>query len=96
MSRWEKVCGKPDEGTTVRSLNDNSSWTTKVFHLGELDVEVDPNKAGLCTEISFRARNDDSVPLTLEEAKAIAPYFLSLPMTTETESDGTINLYFPR
>ena len=85
-SQWEKVCGKPDRGTIVRSLYDNSSWTTKVFHLGELDVEVDPNKVGLCAEIRFTTRNDDSAPLTLEEAKAIVPYFLSMPMTTETRT----------
>ena len=91
VSRWEKVCGKPDQGTTIRSVKDKSSWTTKVFHLGELDVDVDPNKAGLCTVIRFWARNDDSEPLTLEEAKAIVPYFLSLPMRTETEYDGTID-----
>lgn len=91
LSKWEKVFGKPDEGTTVRSLKDNRSWTTKVFHLGNLDVEIDPNKAGLCEEISFRARDSDSVALTLEEAKEIVRSFLSFSMTTETESDGTID-----
>jgi hypothetical protein len=91
VSQWEKVFGKPAEGTRVRSLKDSTSWTTKVFHLGHLDVEVDPNKAGLCTDISFRACTDDGAPLTLEEAKAIVRHFLSLSMTRETESDGTID-----